>query len=69
VSVRGWDAHWMRREDGEKVIRYECPESYCLEYFDVTPGTQRKLRDELAAKHSATHLIKETEQFLSKGKK
>jgi hypothetical protein len=62
--------HRQRVHVGDKhVIRYQCREKGCGEFFDVTPGTPFKLRNELAAKHSANHLVSESEDFLeSRGK-
>jgi hypothetical protein len=68
MSVLTWNARWIHVGD-RHVIRYECREKGCEEFFDVTPGTPFKLRDELAAKHSANHLVSESEDFLeSRGK-
>jgi hypothetical protein len=68
MSVQGWNGEWIQTP-GNHVIRYTCPEQGCGEFFDVKPGTTYKLRDELAARHSANHLVAETEHFLrSKGK-
>ena len=68
--MSGWCSDWVPGPDGHLVIRYACPEPDCGDFFDVKPGTTYKLRDELAARHSAKHLIAETEHFLkSKGKR
>jgi hypothetical protein len=68
MSVQGWNGEWVWMDD-RHVIRYTCAEPDCAEFFDVKPGTTFKLRDELAARHSANHLITEVEHFLkSKGK-
>jgi hypothetical protein len=69
ISVAGWQGDWVQGPDCHLVIRYACPEPDCDEFFDVKPGTTYKLRDELAARHSANHLVAEAENFLkSKGK-
>jgi hypothetical protein len=66
--VSGWESEWVPGSDDHLVIRYVCPD--CDDFFDVKPGTRYKLRDELAARHSANHLVAETEHFLkSKGKR
>jgi hypothetical protein len=62
MSVQGWDGKWIQTP-GHHVIRYSCPD--CGEYFEVKPGTRYKLRDELAARHSAKHLVAEAEDFLN----
>jgi hypothetical protein len=60
--VSGWQSEWVRTPD-RMVIRYACPD--CGEFFDVKPGTSYRLRDELAARHSAKHLVAEAEEFLN----
>ena len=61
--MSGWCSEWVPGPDGHLVIRYACPD--CADFFDVKPGTRYKLRDELAARHSAKHLVDETEHFLN----
>lgn len=63
MSVQGWDSKWIQTP-GHHVIRYACPEKGCGEFFEVKPGTPFKLRDDLAARHSANHLVAEAEQYL-----
>jgi hypothetical protein len=63
MSVAGWHSDWVPGADGHLVIRYTCPD--CGANFDVKPGTRYRLRDRLAAGHSADHLIAEAEAFLN----
>jgi hypothetical protein len=63
MIIAEWTRQWIETP-GDHKIRYACPETGCDEFFDVTPGTSWKLRDELALRHMTNHLIAETARFL-----
>lgn len=65
LVILDWPSEWITTP-GRHKIRYRCPEHDCGEYFDVTPGTPYRLRDELVLRHASGHLVNQAERYLKR---